>query len=237
MSGRTYRVWFGETFQPSEEVARGLAHFGAPLKWSATNWLPVEVADAALVESIVACLEDRQRQARLLYEDGGSPRTGLDDPHLVTVSQPSLTSTESTRNPPRTTSSTFPTSTTPPILDRMPAPAIETGSVSTLGGLAGAGLAGLVCSPTGPVALACAAVGASIGATVSTRVVDEIDRATGVVTDVTSAVGDGLAGAYDSIRRRVRWPPWCNVYWPVLKFWLIAGLVLLVVGFVVIDIT
>lgn len=67
---RTFRVWFGESFQPREEIAQDLARLGALLEWSSTNLLAVDAADASLAESIVAYLEERRQQGHLLWEDG-----------------------------------------------------------------------------------------------------------------------------------------------------------------------
>lgn len=68
---RTFRVWFGESFVPREQVAQELSGLGALLEWSSTNLLAVDAADAMTTQPIVEYLQQHRAQGDLLYEDGG----------------------------------------------------------------------------------------------------------------------------------------------------------------------
>lgn len=67
---RTFRVWFGQGFQPREEVALELAGLGALLEWSSTNLLAVDAADEPVAIAVTTYFTDRQAEGQLLYEDG-----------------------------------------------------------------------------------------------------------------------------------------------------------------------
>jgi Domain of unknown function (DUF4265) len=70
-SGRwVFRVWFGESFQPRDEVELQLVASGALLEWYSNNLLEVDVENEQLAQEVASLLEDRQ-QAGLLYYDTG----------------------------------------------------------------------------------------------------------------------------------------------------------------------
>jgi Domain of unknown function (DUF4265) len=70
-SGRfVFRVWFGESFQPRDEVAIALEDLGALLEWSSPNLLAVDARDAAHGQVIADFLADRESKGQLVYETG-----------------------------------------------------------------------------------------------------------------------------------------------------------------------
>jgi hypothetical protein len=70
-SGRfVFRVWFGESFQPRDEVAEALEDLGALLEWSSQNLLAVDARDAAHGQVIADFLADREGKGQLVYETG-----------------------------------------------------------------------------------------------------------------------------------------------------------------------
>ena len=72
-SGRfVFRVWFGESFHPRDEIASQLDELGAVLEWSSPNLLAVDAADECLAKSISGWLLDQEQQGRLVYETGKS---------------------------------------------------------------------------------------------------------------------------------------------------------------------
>lgn len=72
-SGRfVFRVWFGESFHPRDEIAEELTQLGALLEWSSVNLLAVDAADAAHAQGVAGFLHTRQELGQLLYETGRS---------------------------------------------------------------------------------------------------------------------------------------------------------------------
>ena len=72
-SGRVvFRVWFGESFHPREEVADELVERDALVEWSSTNLLAVDAADEARADAIAAYLAEQERAGRLMFETGRS---------------------------------------------------------------------------------------------------------------------------------------------------------------------
>ncbi|WP_255513601.1 DUF4265 domain-containing protein [Homoserinibacter sp. GY 40078] len=70
-SGRyVFRVWFGESIHPPNEVAGSLHMFGALLEWSSRHLLAVDTRDAAHAQVIADFLADRQTRGNLIYETG-----------------------------------------------------------------------------------------------------------------------------------------------------------------------
>lgn len=70
-SGRfVFRVWFGETWHPREEIAAELANLGALLEWSSINLLAVDAADKSHAQVIADYLLSQSDQGRLLFETG-----------------------------------------------------------------------------------------------------------------------------------------------------------------------
>lgn len=66
---RTFRVWFGDGFQPRHEIARDLGEMGALLERSSPNLLAVDAADDPITQAVVTYLDDRQEQGHVLYEN------------------------------------------------------------------------------------------------------------------------------------------------------------------------
>lgn len=72
-SGRyVFRVWFGESFHPREEIAERLAALGALLEWSSVNLLAVDAADESHAQVIADFLAEQGRGERLMFETGRS---------------------------------------------------------------------------------------------------------------------------------------------------------------------
>ena len=72
-SGRfVFRVWFGESFQPRQEIADELAALGALVEWSSVNMFAVDAADEAHAQRIADVLLSHEQAGRLIYETGRS---------------------------------------------------------------------------------------------------------------------------------------------------------------------
>ena len=70
-SGRyVFRLWFGESFQPRDEIAKALRELEALLEWSSRNLLAVDARDAAHAQVIADLLADRGKQGHPVYEPG-----------------------------------------------------------------------------------------------------------------------------------------------------------------------
>ena len=70
-SGRyVFRVWFGGSFFPRDEVASQLSDLGAVLEWSSVNLLAVDAVDHDLARRVSGWLRDQEREGRLTYETG-----------------------------------------------------------------------------------------------------------------------------------------------------------------------
>lgn len=72
-SGRyVFRVWFGESFQPRDEVANDLEGLGCLIEWSSPNLLAVDAVDHAHAQQIADFLAEHERAGQLIYETGRS---------------------------------------------------------------------------------------------------------------------------------------------------------------------
>jgi hypothetical protein len=72
-SGRyVFRVWFGQSFQPRDEVAQELEGAGALLEWSSYNLLAIDARDVAHAQVIANMLAAREGEGQLIYETGKS---------------------------------------------------------------------------------------------------------------------------------------------------------------------
>lgn len=72
-SGRyVFRVWFGSTAHPRQEIADELAERGALLEWSSANLLAIDAANDAHAQEIANYLAEQQRADRLMFETGRS---------------------------------------------------------------------------------------------------------------------------------------------------------------------
>jgi hypothetical protein len=70
-SGRfVFRVWFGDSFHPRDDVAAELQARGALLEWSSRNLLAVDARDAALAQQIAVYLQEKEDAGQLAYETG-----------------------------------------------------------------------------------------------------------------------------------------------------------------------
>jgi hypothetical protein len=72
-SGRfVFRVWFGESFHPRDEIAAELVALGALIEWSSVNVLAVDAADAGHARRVADFLLAREELGHLVYETGRS---------------------------------------------------------------------------------------------------------------------------------------------------------------------
>jgi hypothetical protein len=72
-SGRyVFRVWFGESFHPRDEIGEELKRLGALIEWSSVNLLAVDATDEPHAQEIADILQERQDRGQLLYETGRS---------------------------------------------------------------------------------------------------------------------------------------------------------------------
>ena len=72
-SGRfVFRVWFGETAHPRDEVAAQLDRLGALLEWSSLNLLAVDARDQHHAQEIAAYLATAEADGKLMFETGRS---------------------------------------------------------------------------------------------------------------------------------------------------------------------
>ena len=72
-SGRfTFRVWFGDSFHPREDIEAELITLGALVEWSSVNLLAVDAADAGHAQTIANFLQERTDLGQLIYETGRS---------------------------------------------------------------------------------------------------------------------------------------------------------------------
>lgn len=72
-SGRyVFRVWFGESFQPRDEIADELKALGSLIEWSSPNLLAVDAVDHEHAQQVADFLAERERTGQLIYETGRS---------------------------------------------------------------------------------------------------------------------------------------------------------------------
>ena len=72
-SGRyVFRVWFGSTAVPRQDIAGELVERGAMLEWSSANLLAIDAADTAHAAQVAEFLAEQERADRLMFETGRS---------------------------------------------------------------------------------------------------------------------------------------------------------------------
>jgi len=72
-SGRyVFRVWFGESFHPRDEIAAELRGLGSVIEWSSRNLLAVDAVDREHAQLVADFLAERERAGHLVYETGRS---------------------------------------------------------------------------------------------------------------------------------------------------------------------
>ena len=67
-----FRVWFGDSFHPRQDVADELIALGALLEWSSVNLLAVDVAETTQGQVVADFLAQRESDGQLRYETGRS---------------------------------------------------------------------------------------------------------------------------------------------------------------------
>jgi hypothetical protein len=72
-SGRyVFRVWFGDSFQPRDEIAEELKALGSLLEWSSLNLLAVDAVNQEHAQLVADLLAEREKTGQLVYETGRS---------------------------------------------------------------------------------------------------------------------------------------------------------------------
>lgn len=72
-SGRyVFRVWFGESFHPRDEIAAELRALGSVIEWSSRNLLAVDAVDREHAQLVADFLAEREQAGHLVYETGRS---------------------------------------------------------------------------------------------------------------------------------------------------------------------
>ena len=72
-SGRfVFRVWFGESFDPRDEIADELMRLGSLIEWSSRNLLAVDAVDHEHAQLVADFLAEREHAGQLIYETGRS---------------------------------------------------------------------------------------------------------------------------------------------------------------------
>lgn len=72
-SGRyVFRVWFGESFHPRDEIAAELRALGSVIEWSSRNLLAVDAVDREHAQLVAGFLAGREQEGHLVYETGRS---------------------------------------------------------------------------------------------------------------------------------------------------------------------
>lgn len=72
-SGRyVFRVWFGESFHPRDEIADELKGLGSLVEWSSPNLLAVDAVGLEHAQKVANFLAERQNAGQLMYETGRS---------------------------------------------------------------------------------------------------------------------------------------------------------------------
>lgn len=72
-SGRyVFRAWFGQSFQPRDEIAGELKALGSLVEWSSRNLLAVDAADEEHGRLVAGFLMEREKAGHLIYETGRS---------------------------------------------------------------------------------------------------------------------------------------------------------------------
>lgn len=72
-SGRyVFRVWFGESFQPRDEIAQELKSLGALIEWSSRNLLAIDAVDGEHAQLVADFLAKSEAAGQLVYETGRS---------------------------------------------------------------------------------------------------------------------------------------------------------------------
>ena len=70
-SGRyVFRVWFGESFNPRDEIAEEIRALGSLIEWSSSNLLALDAVDHEHAQLVADFLHEREQQGHLIYETG-----------------------------------------------------------------------------------------------------------------------------------------------------------------------
>ena len=66
----TFRVWFGQSFQPRDEIASDLVRMGSLVEWSSRNLIAVDAVDDMQAQRVADYLWDHEQKDGLLFETG-----------------------------------------------------------------------------------------------------------------------------------------------------------------------
>ena len=67
-----FRVWFGDSFQPRDEVIQELESLDSLIEQSSSNLLAVDAIDETHATALANHLAERERLGHLIYETGRS---------------------------------------------------------------------------------------------------------------------------------------------------------------------
>jgi hypothetical protein len=67
-----FRMWFGQSFQPRDEVVQKLESLGSLIEQSSSNLFAVDAIDEAHAIVVADLLAERERSGHLMYETGQS---------------------------------------------------------------------------------------------------------------------------------------------------------------------
>ena len=67
-----FRVWFGESIHPRNEIAEELTELGSLLEWSSENLLAIDAVDQEHAQLVADCLAEQEKAGHLIYETGQS---------------------------------------------------------------------------------------------------------------------------------------------------------------------
>jgi Domain of unknown function (DUF4265) len=72
-SGRyVFRVWFGESSHPRDEISDAIQALGSAIEWSSRNLLAVDAVDAEHAQHVADFLAACEESGKLVYETGRS---------------------------------------------------------------------------------------------------------------------------------------------------------------------
>lgn len=72
-SGRyVFRVWFGDSAYPREDIASALVELGGLLEWSSVNLLAIDAEDLTHAQKIADYLAIASQEGKLMFETGRS---------------------------------------------------------------------------------------------------------------------------------------------------------------------
>jgi Domain of unknown function (DUF4265) len=81
---RVFRVWFGDSFAPRDEISDKIEVLGSLVEWSSRNLLAVDAANVEHAQRVANFLTEREDAGQLFYETG---RLAISKPDAQSVSR------------------------------------------------------------------------------------------------------------------------------------------------------